>query len=335
MALSPEDVIKKSFKPTHLKRGYDETEVDDFLDEIVVELRRLGSENTGLRTDLDDCRAGRSTDSDAARVPVSAEMGEEQEQLARVHRERDELVAELDELSQRVEQRRAEAAHGEGGETTSTADGELARLRQQVEASRAEVEQARTEVEQARADAAEQAELVEQLRQDGTAPAAPAMASAETGTEESASIIALARRVHDEHVAEGEATRTRLVDEADTYRDRVVGEADERSTELVSTGQQQHEELVQTGQTRHDELVTQGQSTHDRLVGEGEQTRDTMISEAEQQRTRVLADLTSKQNALSGKIEELTYFESDYRGKLRGFLSEQLGRLDEDEEPRR
>ena len=58
MALSPEDVIKKSFSATHLRRGYDETQVDDFLDEVVVELRRLVTENDGLRTDLEDCRAG-------------------------------------------------------------------------------------------------------------------------------------------------------------------------------------------------------------------------------------------------------------------------------------
>lgn len=44
MALTPEMVIKKSFSATHLRRGYDETEVDDFLDEVVVELRRLIAE---------------------------------------------------------------------------------------------------------------------------------------------------------------------------------------------------------------------------------------------------------------------------------------------------
>ena len=36
MALTPEAVIKKSFSATHLRRGYDETQVDDFLDEVVI-----------------------------------------------------------------------------------------------------------------------------------------------------------------------------------------------------------------------------------------------------------------------------------------------------------
>ena len=41
MALTPEDVLDKNFTATQFRRGYDEQEVDDFLDEVVVELRRL------------------------------------------------------------------------------------------------------------------------------------------------------------------------------------------------------------------------------------------------------------------------------------------------------
>ncbi len=40
MALTPEDVVNKRFQPTKFREGYDQDEVDDFLDEIVVELRR-------------------------------------------------------------------------------------------------------------------------------------------------------------------------------------------------------------------------------------------------------------------------------------------------------
>lgn len=49
MALTPEDVINKRFQPTKFREGYDQDEVDDFLDEIVVELRRLNQENAELR----------------------------------------------------------------------------------------------------------------------------------------------------------------------------------------------------------------------------------------------------------------------------------------------
>ncbi|MBO0984054.1 DivIVA domain-containing protein [Rathayibacter sp. SD072] len=52
MALTPEDVVNKRFQPTKFREGYDQDEVDDFLDEVVVELRRLNQENEELRQSL-------------------------------------------------------------------------------------------------------------------------------------------------------------------------------------------------------------------------------------------------------------------------------------------
>lgn len=52
MPLTPEDVVNKRFQPTKFREGYDQDEVDDFLDEIVIELRRLNQENEDLRQRL-------------------------------------------------------------------------------------------------------------------------------------------------------------------------------------------------------------------------------------------------------------------------------------------
>lgn len=52
MALTPEDVVNKRFQPTKFREGYDQDEVDDFLDEVVVEFRRLNQENEELRQRL-------------------------------------------------------------------------------------------------------------------------------------------------------------------------------------------------------------------------------------------------------------------------------------------
>jgi DivIVA domain-containing protein len=52
MPLTPEDVVNKRFQPTKFREGYDQDEVDDFLDEIVVELRRLNQDNEDLRQRL-------------------------------------------------------------------------------------------------------------------------------------------------------------------------------------------------------------------------------------------------------------------------------------------
>lgn len=52
MSLSPEDVVNKRFQTTKFRDGYDQDQVDDFLDEVVVELRRLNQENEELRAQL-------------------------------------------------------------------------------------------------------------------------------------------------------------------------------------------------------------------------------------------------------------------------------------------
>src|SRR5438046_10763639 len=52
MPLTPEDVANKQFTSTRLKPGYDETEVDEFLDEVEAELTRLYRDNDELRSKL-------------------------------------------------------------------------------------------------------------------------------------------------------------------------------------------------------------------------------------------------------------------------------------------
>ena len=66
MALTPEDVVNKRFQPTKFREGYDQDEVDDFLDEVVVELRRLNQENEELRQRLVPPSAGSTSSSAAA-----------------------------------------------------------------------------------------------------------------------------------------------------------------------------------------------------------------------------------------------------------------------------
>jgi len=72
MALTPEDVVNKRFSQTKFREGYDQDEVDDFLDEVVVELRRLTQENEELKAQL---ASGGSAP--AAAAPVEAVVVDE------------------------------------------------------------------------------------------------------------------------------------------------------------------------------------------------------------------------------------------------------------------
>lgn len=72
MALTPEDVVNKRFQSTKFREGYDQDEVDDFLDEIVVELRRLNQENEELRQRLVAADARMAEQQRSGALPASA-----------------------------------------------------------------------------------------------------------------------------------------------------------------------------------------------------------------------------------------------------------------------
>jgi DivIVA domain-containing protein len=58
MPLTPADVRNKQFSTTRLRPGYDEEEVDGFLDEVEAELDRLIQENQELRAKLAEALRG-------------------------------------------------------------------------------------------------------------------------------------------------------------------------------------------------------------------------------------------------------------------------------------
>ena len=50
--LTADEVLNKKFQATKFREGYDQDEVDDFLDEVVNTLRDLQGENDDLKTKL-------------------------------------------------------------------------------------------------------------------------------------------------------------------------------------------------------------------------------------------------------------------------------------------
>ncbi|GAB2514128.1 DivIVA domain-containing protein [Paramicrobacterium agarici] len=64
MALTPEDVVNKQFQQTKFREGYDQDEVDDFLDEVVVELRRLIQENQDLKEQVSKAESSSAASGD-------------------------------------------------------------------------------------------------------------------------------------------------------------------------------------------------------------------------------------------------------------------------------
>jgi DivIVA domain-containing protein len=71
MPLTPADVRNKQFSTTRLRPGYDEEEVDAFLDEVEAELDRLIQENEELRAKLAECLRGGTSAASALGSPLA------------------------------------------------------------------------------------------------------------------------------------------------------------------------------------------------------------------------------------------------------------------------
>jgi DivIVA domain-containing protein len=72
MPLTPDDVQSKEFLTVRLREGYDMQEVDQFLDEVETELRRLYEENDRLRAQLSQAAEGPSEGGGAAIAAATA-----------------------------------------------------------------------------------------------------------------------------------------------------------------------------------------------------------------------------------------------------------------------
>src|SRR5271154_783324 len=88
MPLTPADVRNKQFSTTRLRPGYDEEEVDAFLDEVEAELDRLIQENEELRAKLAESLRGGKSAMPALSSPLSDPKSEMMAPEPRVEPER-------------------------------------------------------------------------------------------------------------------------------------------------------------------------------------------------------------------------------------------------------
>lgn len=108
MPLTPADVHNVAFKkPPIGKRGYDEEEVDAFLDEVERELARLIEENNELRAQVE--RGGRGAPvGPGADARLAAELNELKAQVERLQREKAAAEQHARALQAELEQLRAQ-----------------------------------------------------------------------------------------------------------------------------------------------------------------------------------------------------------------------------------
>ncbi|WP_193104251.1 DivIVA domain-containing protein [Brachybacterium sp. FME24] len=96
------------------------------------------------------------------------------------------------------------------------------------------------------ADATAPQAVVEEAPADETAAATPTAAEQSTPDQSAAGIIALANRLHDEYVKNGEDERDRLITDANDEHKRIVGEAEETSRSTLADLETKKAELDKT-----------------------------------------------------------------------------------------
>ncbi|WP_448629631.1 DivIVA domain-containing protein [Cellulomonas soli] len=86
--------------------------------------------------------------------------------------------------------------------------------------------------------------------------------------------------------------------------------------------------MLALAQKLHDDYVRSGQEESDRLVGEAKSQATRIVREAEETSQRTLGQLEQERSLLERKIDELRVFERDYRTRLKSYLENLLGDLD-------
>lgn len=205
MALTPEEVVNKRFQPTKFREGYDQDEVDDFLDEVVNELRRLTTENDELRQKLTACER------------------------------------RVGELSR---------AGASTGEQTAVAPA--------VQDQPKPVEVTKPKPEPEPKPAPERAP--QPVTPAAASPLAAAAAGAQ-GPEAATGMLALAQKLHDEHVKSGEQQRDKLITDAQEHAGRLVHEAEEKQRQTLGSLEQERSLL----ERKIDELRTFERDYRNRL----------------------------------------------------------------------
>ncbi|MGH2603329.1 MAG: DivIVA domain-containing protein [Dehalococcoidia bacterium] len=166
MPLTPADVHNVAFKkPPIGKRGYDEEEVDAFLDEVERELARLIEENNELRAGRGGPAAGPGADQ-----RLVAENNELQTQLERMQREKaaaDQAARQMQDELEQIRQAGGVPAGDPGGEQQAlrvlmlaqrTADDHVADARREADKLLAD---ARAKAEEVTREARTKAEALE------------------------------------------------------------------------------------------------------------------------------------------------------------------------------
>ncbi|MDT4900619.1 MAG: hypothetical protein QOJ78_1549 [Pseudonocardiales bacterium] len=301
MPLTPAEVHNVAFKkPPIGKRGYDEEEVDAFLDIVEVELSRLIEENNDLRS-----RLGSGQPAPAAAAASGADPAE----LAAVRDENGRLQGRISELERTLSQ-------GKNG-----AQQQVVQLQQQLAQTEQQLNENRLHLEQAQNQLAEAQQAgAANLSKDSAAP------STSDHHLQAVQMLALAQQTADQHLSQSKAEAERLVTEAQANAQATVADANDKSTRQLADAENRAKALGDESAARAAQSIQDAEQRAATITAQFEQRKAALERRVEElrtfereYRTRLKSYLESQLRDLdaSGKSEPATS-NSDYADVQQG-----------------
>jgi DivIVA domain-containing protein len=275
MPLTPAEVHNVAFKkPPIGKRGYDEEEVDAFLDIIEVELARLIEENNDLRTRGDGGEDGRAPVESAADPAAVAELSAAKE-------ENDRLRSQVEELERTLSQ-------GADG-----AKQQVIQLQQKLAETEKQLEQNRRELEQAKhaGAQAQQGQPGQQQTDDVHARAVQ--------------VLMLAQQTADQHLAQTMAEAERVLAEAKAQADGTLKDAQEQSAAQLGEVETRAKKLDEESTARATRAVQEAEQRAAAITAQLEQRKAALERRVEELQTFEREYRTRLKSYLEAQLRDL------------------------------
>jgi DivIVA domain-containing protein len=262
MPLTPAEVHNVVFKkPPIGKRGYDEEEVDAFLDIIEVELARLIEESKDARDRLDKVS---STTSVNAPPPVSG--GVSAADTAALNQSRDEakrLAARVSDL---------EASLAQSKQMASKAQQDAAQAQQALSQAQNELRQAKADAEAARSTT------------PAEVPAAAAGASV-AHLSQAERVLAFAQQAADEQTAAAQAALDKAIADAEAHQQSVRAEVKAFQDKTIAEAHAKAEQLDRDSRVRAVQTVQEAEQRAAQISAQLEQRKAALEKRLEELRT--------------------------------------------------
>jgi DivIVA domain-containing protein len=275
MPLTPAEVHNVAFKkPPIGKRGYDEEEVDAFLDIVEVELSRLIEENNDLRARM------------SSGQPAPAAQGDGGAEVAAVRDENGRLQGRIAELERTINQ------------SKNGAQQQIVQLQQQLAQTERALAENRKQLEQAQQNlAAAQKAPAANLTKEGAAPA--------EHHAQAVQMLALAQQTADQHLAQSKAEADRLVAEASANADATLTEANDKATRQVADAEARSKQLNDESSARAAQAVQDAEQRAATITAQFEQRKAALERRVEELRTFEREYRTRLKSYLESQLRDL------------------------------